>query len=215
MQLEAAPRAWGSLCAAALLPGCGHASPIRPVPKGELQLQATMGGPVASWGVPFPAPHLSAGASYGLTDRLDASAHVHLSPLLAGVGGIDVGAGALLLDDRGAIPALTLTGRAYGFTNLQGVAAYLDGTATLSWRLMGERLWPYAACTVFAQLADAPIVAPAVGALYWIDQTGLQLEAQWIQPGLPTGNQAIPWVGLAGQGALSVVMSVRFKLEGL
>lgn len=216
MPAEWAPRAWLVLCAVGLLSGCGHVSPIRPVPKGELQLQATLGGPIASWGIPFPSPHLSAGASYGLTDWLDASAHLHLSTLVAGVGGIDVGASALVLDDRGAVPAITLSGRAYGFTDLEGVAGFLEGTGTVSWRLLEKRLWPYAACTVFAQVNDAPLIAPAVGALYWFDgfhRMGLQLEAQWIQPGLSTGHQAVPWVGIAGQGALSVVMSVRFMLE--
>lgn len=214
MPTEWGPRAVGLLLAAVALLGCGHVSPIRPVPKGELELQATLGGPIASWGVPFPSPHLSAGGSYGLTDWLDASAHVHLSPLLAGVAGLDVGASALLLDDRGAIPALTVSARAYGFTDFEGAAAYLDGTGTVSWRLLNGRLWPYAACTVFGQLSQGPLIAPAVGGLYWFESTGLQLEAQWIQPGVPNAHQAIPWVGIAGQGALSVVMSVRFRLEG-
>lgn len=194
------------------LVGCGHVSPVRPVSKGELEVRADLGGPVASWSIPFPAPHLSAGVAYGVSEGLDVSAHLHLSPLITGVAGLDIGASGTLSEEAGALPALVLSGTLYGFTNLQGVAGYLDTTLTASWSLFNDRVVPYVAGTVFAQGGGGrSLVVPSIGAQLWFGKLGLQIEGQWIQPDLETRYQAVPWVGIGGRGALSVVMRMRWR----
>jgi len=202
---------WVVCCMAVVALGCGHTSPVRPTPKGQLQLQADMGGPIASWGVPFPAPHLTAGASYGVADRLDVHAHAHLTPLLVGLAGLDVGSTYLLLEQSGAIPALSGTARLLGFTDFRQSAAYFEATATASY-LVGERLLPYASVTGFAQFAGGPLlVSPAAGAQLWFGELGLQAEARWFAPDYPTERAVIPWVGVAGQGALGLVLGIRWR----
>ena len=204
---------WAWLVVTACALGCGHASAIRPTPKGVLQLEADLGGPIASWGFPFPMPHGTAGVSLGLTDHLDVSTHVHLTPLAAGVVGLDVGSTFLLLPEQRPLPALAATGRLYGFTDLHGAAAYAEGSVTASY-LLADRLLPYLSMTVLAQFAGGPpILSPSAGALVWFDTLGLQLEARWFQPGLATGNAAVPWVGIAGQGALGLTLGLRWRPE--
>ncbi|MGA9521563.1 MAG: hypothetical protein WBV82_08875 [Myxococcaceae bacterium] len=202
---------WIAWVAAAALLGCGHTTPVRPTPKGNLQLQAEIGGPIASWGFPFPSPHATAGASYGLLDRLDAHAHVHLTPLIAGLAGVDVGSTFLLLEETGPIPALSGTARVYGFTDFTQSAAYFEGTAAASYAI-GTRWLPYVSVTGFGQFAGGPIlVSPAVGTQLWFDAFGVQAEARWFQPDYETQRTVIPWVGVGGRGALGLVLGVRWR----
>jgi hypothetical protein len=194
--------------------GCGHVSPVRPTPQHELHLEADFGGPVASWGFPFPAPHATVGASYGLTDRLDAKVHLQMTPLLAGVAGVDVGSTYLVFQEHPPLPALSVTGRLYGFTDFVNSAAYAEATATASY-LIRERLLPYVSFTAFGQFAGGRVIlSPSAGALYWFDRVGLQAEVRWYQPGVPTERAVVPWVGPGGQGALGFVLGVRWRLEG-
>ncbi len=163
-----------------LAAACGHVTKVRPTPKGSLDAEAALGGPLGKVeDLTLPLPLLTAGASWGLTDRCDLDAHVDLTTLYFGVAGLDVGSTCLALPQQGALPALAANARLYGFTDLRGVRAYLELTPSLSWQLGGPFL-AYVSGTGFVQFAGGwPLFAVAAGGRAQLGSSGLQLELRW------------------------------------
>lgn len=78
------------------------------------------GGPLVNRnGAVFPLPAISAGARYGVGERFDVQGHVHLGTLIQGSVGADLGSTVLLLPQEGLRPALSVTGRAFAFTDFR------------------------------------------------------------------------------------------------
>lgn len=68
--------------------GCTTTHSARTIGKGNLGLEATLGGPITTnLGGPVPIPNLFAGARYGLREDLDLSAAINLTgPVIPGIG---------------------------------------------------------------------------------------------------------------------------------
>jgi hypothetical protein len=204
---------------AALASGCGLSTAVRPVPKDSLQLEGSLGGPLVKVGPVLPVPLSAVGARYGVADRLDVSAHAHLTTLAFGVAGLDVGSSWLALEQEGFRPAVAVAGRLYGFTGLlagreASPRAYLELSPAVS-TLLGEHFLTYVSGTAMAQLAGGPVLfSAAAGEELQLGRWGLQLEARWYQPGVASRNMAADWQGPAGLGALGVVLGARYRFGG-
>jgi hypothetical protein len=78
---------------AAMAAGCAARHGARTAGKGNVEISATVGGPVFhNMGAPIPLPLAHAGAHYGLTDDLDVGGGIHAVAALYGTVGVDVGA---------------------------------------------------------------------------------------------------------------------------
>jgi hypothetical protein len=202
-----------------LTAGCGLTTAVRPVPKGAVQVEAALGGPFfGNLGVALPLPLSSAGVRYGVADGLDVSGHAHLTSLTFGVAGLDAGATWMPLAQEGARPALTLGARLYGFASVLGARgappfALLELSPTLSWQV-APALLPYLSGTLAAQVGGPLLGSAALGAEVPLGAWGLQAEARWYQPGLPSQNMAVDWKGLGGLGGLGVVLGARYRFGG-
>lgn len=204
----------------ALAAGCGLTTQVRPVPRGILQVEGAAGGALVNLGQTLPVPLSTVGARYGVAERLDVAAHAHLTSLTFGVAGLDVGGSWLALAQDGAVPALSLGGRLYGFTSVlasrrdASPRAYVEVSPAVSY-LLGGRFLTYASATGLVQLAGGrPLLALAVGEEVQLERWGVQLEGRWFQPDAATRFNAVDWVGVAGQGALGVVLGVRYRFGG-
>jgi hypothetical protein len=199
-----------------LLAACGHATSVRPTPKDVIQAEAALGGPlVRIAGLTIPTPLSTAGARYGLGDTYDVAAHLHLTSLSFGVAGVDVGSTWLPVAQNGALPALSLSGRLYGFTNLSdGPRAYLELTGSASY-LAGEHFLTYLSATGLVQFAGGyPLYSLAVGEEVRLGRFGLQLELRWYEPNIATRFEVVDWVPLGGLGGLGAVLGVNYRFGG-
>lgn len=198
----------------AILFGCAHVTKTRPTPKGAVDVELHAGGPMAY--IPglatIPVPLSALGVSIGVLDMLDVSAHLHLTSLaLFGVLGVDAGASVMPLEQDGARPAITLTGRFYGFTNFRsGFAAYLETEASVSWRY-ARFFGTYAAVDGLFQFKAPPIFTIAVGQELIIGRFAMQLEGRWYQPFADTYYPIVQWVGIGRQGAFGLVLGFRVR----
>lgn len=191
--------------------GCGHVAVVEPAPLGRVQIEGALGGPMVNvGGRAIPVPLATAGARYGFAERLDVAAHAHLTSLAFGVGGLDVGGAYQLLLQEGAIPALTLSSRLYGFAALRGGAlGLIDATATASYATGGKGITVYLAPTVLQPFAAAPVTfSVGAGVSGRLGDTRLQLEARWYQPHVNSSYSAADWVGLGDQGAFGLVLGI-------
>jgi hypothetical protein len=196
---------------AVLASGCGLATHVRPVPPGTLALEAAVGGPVADLGVPVPLPLATVGASYGVAESVDVHAHAHLTPLVLGTAGLDVGATWLSVGEDGWRPAVSLTGRAYGFSDLStGALFYGEAGAAASW-LLGERFLTYlSARGLYDALERDVLWAVGTGVQVPFGRFALQAEASWYAPGYDTSASPVSWASVGGRGAFGVVLGASF-----
>lgn len=210
---------WGWLAVSGLAvlgTGCGLATHVRPVPKGRVQLEASVGGPMADVGAPIPLPLSTVGASYGLLDRMDVHGHVHLTPLaFFNVPGLDVGATYLALEEQGSVPAVAVTSRLYAFSNLRdGTLTYGDLSATASW-LLARRWLTYGSLTGMVDFLDGRFMwSPAIGEQVLLGSWSLQLEARYYDPTYRSASSAVHWVSAGGYGAFGVVLGAGFRFGG-
>lgn len=204
------------LTASLLAGGCGLTTHVRPVPKGALVAEASVGGPIALVGAPVPLPLTSVGASYGLHERLAVHGHLQPTPLLLGVLGADAGLTGLLLEEEGWRPALAATGQGYVYTDFGRTAAwwFADASLTASWLLDGRWL-PYATLTGQADFLNGLVtVAPGVGAQVLLGPWALQAEARLYAPTRRTDVSAVPYVSAGGRGAFGLVLGASYRFGG-
>lgn len=199
------------LCAALLLLGCGHISKLRPTPRGQVAAELALGGPFARVSSAIiPLPLTSVGASYGIADRVDLSAHLHPTAAAFRVAGLDVGAAWQPLLQKDAIPAVTLVGRLFGFTDFaSGFMPYLELGATGSYRI-ANRFSPYLNVTTLVQINAVPLLAVGTGVEVEFGRFAVQAECRWFSPNRPTYFNAVEWQGIAGLGAIGALLGLRY-----
>jgi hypothetical protein len=152
------------------------------------------------------------GASVGVVERFSVSAHLESSLAdLPKVWGGDFGASVLVLDSRGAIPAVTLGGRATLFTDFASPPlGLLDASAAVSWDV-GAHVRPYLSCVVhFEPSARTVDPAPGLGVELRWGRGALQVEARWFAPNRDLRQSSVPWLSPFGQGAIGFVLGGRF-----
>jgi len=195
--------------------GCGHATKVRPTPAGQVEASFEFGGPIGQVeGYNLPLPLSTAGASYGLSDRVDAFANVHLTPAVFGVLGVDAGGDWMPLPEQGPWPAVNLTGRAYLFTDFRAARPYLEVDATVS-KLLGEHFLTYVSAQSMLQFGGGtPLFGLALGEELELGRWGLQLEARWYQPGYDTVNLPTYWWSIGGTGSFGMMLGVRHRFGG-
>lgn len=207
----------GALCV-----GCGHTTKVRPTPPGAIDGDFAFGGPLGSVEhIPLALPLSTIGASYGIAERFDVEAHAHVTALVLGVLGLDVGGSYLAVRESGWVPAVNVNARVYGFTNFQraadgtyGLRGYFELTPSVSY-LLGGRFLTYVSGTAFAQTAGGPLLfAASVGEEVELGRWGLQLELRWFEPTYDARNLPPNWFTLAGQGAWGALIGVRHRFGG-
>jgi hypothetical protein len=199
-----------------LCSACGLPAHVRPVPRGTLALEAAVGGPAALLGpVPVPLPLATVGASYGVAEAVDVQAHAHLTPLILGTAGLDVGATWLALPEQGWRPAISLTGRAYGFSDLSsGALFYGEAGAAASYVLGGRYLTYVSTTALYDALADEVLWAVGSGVQVPFNRFALQLEANWYWPTYDASAAPVTWASPGGHGAFGLVIGASYRFGG-
>jgi hypothetical protein len=196
-----------------LLTGCASITHVRPVPRGAVVAEVSAGGPLVQvGGGAIPLPLTSVGATYGLLERLSLHGHVQPSPLMFGALGGDVGATGLLLEERGARPALAASGQVHVLTDFRTASWWsADASLTASW-LLGGRWMPYVTATGQVDFLNRLFqVAPGVGAQVLLERWTIQAEARLYSPTRRSDIAAVPYVGLAGHGAFGLVLGAGYR----
>jgi hypothetical protein len=194
---------------------CGHVTPLRPAAKGAIEVEGSLGGPLARvGGLTIPVPLTTVSARYGFSRACDISGSLHLTSAAFGVAGLDVGTTGLLLEQSGAVPTVSATGRLYAFSDLQtAVRPFVELSAVGSYKL-GQRWHPYLSVSTLVQLFGVPLWNVGVGGQVDLGRWALQLEARWYRPELPTNFVVVDWVNIGGLGAAGVVLGARYRFGG-
>lgn len=220
--------------------GCTTFNSARPLATGEHAVNVSVGGPLTN--VPgvatIPLPNVTVEGRHGLKPifgrPLDVNYGLHLLPLAFGVPGAHVGAGVLVVDEDGGIPAVSVGQRFFFFTNVfdftksrhDGVLlSQTDVTAsyTLFEQLVYGGLSLYAPVEIeSAALHAAPVLGVQLQApRAWDIVPGLrlQVETRWLSPTTDQRFAVVDWVGLptgggSDFGAFAVNVGVGYVFGG-
>lgn len=203
------------------LAGCGTVATVRPLEPGERSLSFSVGGPVAA--IPgvadMPVPYSVLRYRWGVMDRLEAHVGVHTTMMAFGTLGLEAGLSYLLINQKGALPAVCA-----GINPTVWVNPFNEGAAffapqaemVLSWCLH-PRFFFYTGGQTFLQL-EKPYLpwAVLVGAEIRLGQSlGFTLEGKWYAPLEDSDWRVVNYpLSPADQGALGVVLGVSFYPGG-
>jgi hypothetical protein len=209
---------------ALLLAGCSTLHAARPLEPGEHAVGLTVGGPLVDLGAPIPVPNAVVESQHGLTriaDRpLDLRVGLNAAGLPFGLLQGHVGAAWLLVEERGARPALTLADRLFAAVNAPGTPNRPDPELNLwaadqveltaSWS-RGDHLVYTSLAQVFDLRDPGLLLCPAVGGEVGLGpRWSLRPEVRWYGAGqLPP---ATPFRWATPRGALGVSVGVAVDL---
>lgn len=215
-------RIWVAMAAAAALVGCGTTRSVRPVGEGKHEVDVALAGPLMVLGPPFPTPMVYAGYRYGLNAKTDLFGRLNLLTATMGIGSLEAGAGRLLLDQDGAIPALSGSASVLGLVTRGGANAIPQVAAQASWLFADQHLL-FAGLALGAsygeRLDQSPFqlhFSPVVGLherLFGSAWT-LDVELRWLAPTRRTDVLTVNWIGVGPWGALAPGLGVSRSFGG-
>jgi hypothetical protein len=188
---------------------CSTSHIVRPLGRGKGVVNASLGGPMHLY---VPAPIVSVGGGYVVTDDLDLFARVDVSALAFGVVHIEHGAALHpLIRERGPVPTLTVSSSLHLLTSFRSVRAIPQLGLAAAWRIRVRHL-VYLGADLGLSVGERfhALFAPFLGGELRVGKrVGLALEGKWIAPYHDT-TAAIPfWTAPGNQGAVSVLLGVN------
>jgi hypothetical protein len=204
------------------LAACGVSRGVRPIGKGNGALAVSAGGPVANYiGTKLPLPLATVGGVYGVHDRVDVHGGLHATtPALFGLWGFELGAGALLLDQKHpAAPALMVDLNLNAFRgNLGegdppgGLRIFPEADLRASWAWGEAQHLSYTGASAFISTTPGSVTPSWVlGQQFRMGRTDLTLEGRWLRPGADPSSVTVDWGGIGGRGVLSTHLGFRVR----
>ena len=205
---------------------CSTVHGVRPLGKGAVEVDLSVGGPVLElFGAPVPLPLTTVGATVGVSEKTNVHAAVHPTGLaLFGTFAADVGASTQLLAPEGARPRLMgdLTVIGAGGDVAEGspeggvrVFARPNVTASWDWGKNG-RSTVYTSLGGFVQPYPGPnaLGTTAVGNLWALGPHHLTTQVEWLAP-YASSEPAAPYYYAPGDlGAISVQIGLGVRAVG-
>jgi hypothetical protein len=199
---------------------------VRPIGKGKVAVEASVGGPMTKvFGAYIPLPLSTVGATYGAGERTDVHAAYHpTAAAVAGVAAVEVGAGHELVAWQGARPrvmadatVLGAGGDASSAGPEGGFALFLQPTVTASWDWGKEKRQSfYTGLTGFSQVVPTPHLLGAwvLGNRFAVKRTSITTEFKWIAPYASSEPIVPEFVSPGYQGAVSFQVGLGYTLGG-
>lgn len=215
-----------ALCLSALLAaGCGTMNSARPLDPGDHAVGLTFGGAMINFGGPLPLPHMVVEGRSGLPQLLDRNLDLNyglnLTALAFGDLGLHTGASWQLSDQRGGVPALSVTERLYLYNNwidtdkdpaVRGFWALNQLQLTASWAAGGHLL--YAGLGEELDFGNPQLwLTPFAGAALDFGDpggVGLQLEGRWYVINDRPESEIVDWI-TPGPGALGATLGLSWR----
>lgn len=204
-----------ALLALATASGCGVTQAVRPIGRGGLRAELSLGGPLFdNVGVAIPVPHALVGARYGVLDRLDVHARWNAMLVAFGLFGMDAGASGLILEQHGFFPAIGGGVLATLVTDGRDANVFPEFTLSVSWDVYRGSL-VYFGMTNFYEFAPRFRYHPALfvgGRWQATPRFGVALELKWIDFHEDSSFGPVGYVSPGNLGAFSVLLGFDFDI---
>jgi hypothetical protein len=204
-----------TLCGIAFT-SCGTTQPVRVLKEGQTKIEASLGGPFIPFGESqIPVPYLLAGASYGYSENLTLTSHLHITPFLTSALGLDIGAATGLLKQDGAVPEITARGQLYLFSDFKSVGNmrfFPVATLNASW-LAGETTLLYLGADNTFQLSDPQyIISPFLGTEFDLSNSlRMNVEGKWVAANVNTEQSVFEGeTSIGGHGSYGIFLGFSY-----
>jgi hypothetical protein len=208
--------AWIFLCGI-IFTACSTTQPVRVLKEGQTNIETSLGGAFIPLGESkVPVPYLIAGASHGYSENLTLFSHLHITPFITSVLGLDVGAATGLLKQDGAIPEITAKGQFYAFTDfksLETMRFFPVATLNASW-LAGQTTLMYLGADNTFQLSDPSyIVSPFLGTEFDLNNSlRMNVEGKWMAANVNTEQTVFEGkTSPGGQGGIGLFLGLSYN----
>ncbi len=226
--VPSAPCVACAVALATLASACSTVHGVRPVGKGAVVVDASLGGPITElFGAPVPLPLTTVGATIGVSDKTNVHAAVHPTGVaLFGVFAADVGVSTQVLPQAGARPRLmgdlTVIGAGGDLAPegaIGGVRFFARPTVTASWDWGKDaRHALYASLGGFVQPYPGP---RALGTVALGNQWGLgravhlTTQVEWIAPYASSAPLTPHYYAPGDLGAISLQLGLGVRASPL
>lgn len=193
---------------------CATTAPVRPLGRGNVALNASLGGPlVRAAGLDIPTPILMLGGAYGARDDLEVTARADVTA--AAFGDVHVQPGVAyhprLGTPGGGVPIVTVAGSLHVLTNLDDTRLYPQVTLAGAWLVGGRHLIYLGGDAGAGFGARTRVLAgPLLGGELRLGRAGLTLEGKWLAPYYDVAPTAPTWLSPFGRGYLAVLIGATF-----
>jgi hypothetical protein len=197
---------------AALAASCATSHFARPLGRGNVVGQASLGGPLDSLsGTPVALPILDVGAGYGVSDRWDVFGRADITAAAYGDLHLEPGAAFhAVVREGGLVPTVTLAGSAHVMTDFHSARIGPQLSAIAAWRVGASRRHLVYLGTDAGTLVPGRVrvlAGPLVGGELRVGRrTGLVLEASWLSPWYDVGPLAPTWISPGNHGYVLVLV---------
>ncbi len=196
--------------------GCAPTHAGRTIGAGVLQLEGNLGGPfLRNLGPPLPAPNLPVGARYGITDRIDASAHLNLLPLsMGGFMALDAAATFALVrhEGRSGPNLATQIGGAL-LTDFES-GARISPTADLAGGYTFGWLTPFAGAEFAVDAWGGRVLGNFFAGLEAdIGHWTVAASGVWFTPWFDTYSSVVDYVSPGRMGAVGGLLGLKYRFH--
>lgn len=204
--------------------GCAAHTSLVPLGRGHINPTVGLGGPIVeAFDTHIAVPYLVAGADYGIADDVNASATVHLMPMVYRVAGVDLGAKWFPVMNDGWQPTLGFGPRVFLFASTRsGVderfMVFPAASVSAAWKTRPGLI--YAGADVAVPLsrsdydddASALIVSPFVGHRWTIGRRyALLTELKWHGANVVTDQAVTGYATVSGRGAVTPLIAFQWS----
>lgn len=213
-----------------ILCGCAVHTALEPVGREQWNFQTSFGGPtVAAFGVSaplVPLPFLTSGIRYGLSERIDLTADLHLIPLLPlGMIGLETAVSYYPWLGEDWKPTLALEVRLINSISLKKevsgqILIFPVLTGSASWEAGRGLFYGGSHCSIpiqkmdFDQDVSALRISPFIGYRFdWTNHFRLFLELKWQAANIRSDLLAVEYASLGQQGALAPFVGIEWDFK--
>lgn len=220
---QRSPRPAFIALAVGLALGCSTTHGVKPLGKGTVSLEASLGGPITEvFGAPIPLPLTTVGTTVGVTETTNVHASVHpTGALLFNVFAGDIGASQQVLTNEGARPrlmgdlTLTLAGgdRDENEGKEGGLRFFMQPSFTASWDWgRAKKQTVYTGLTAFLEPSSEfyGLGGIYLGNRFGIGHSQVDIELKWLQPWSDNTPIVPEFFAPGNLGAVELQFAYRF-----
>lgn len=200
---------------------CAAHSNLVPLGKGNIETNLGVGGPfIPLSSMKIPAPYFTMGMSYGLSDRVNADATVHLTSFFYKVAGFDFGATCFPVLNNNYIPTWGIQPRVMLFASMKNniknrYRAYPLISNSAAWKLGAGLVYTGFDTVIpftrqdYEDQTPHVIISPFAGYRWKLGrQTNLVTEIKWHAANVQGNQLAAEYISLGGHGALTLLFTI-------
>ena len=204
------------------LAGCSAHTAIEPLGEGNIQSNISLGGPIVkAFDMNLPIPYSTAGVVYGLSEKVNISGNLHLTPLPYKLFGLDAGASFFPVMNNGYVPCVGLHGSVLSFVSMKDnidkrMKIYPTISSTFAWNNGNDRFYTGMDLTVPFTNPDYDndpvkvIFSPFAGyKLYLGKKLHFTAEIKWQAANVRADQLAAEYFKLSGHGAAALLFSIE------